>query len=229
MSNSSFYDQYQTGVSTMGRRGFMMAITGFTAMFIVVAMLGASFSYGWTFTNTWLYIGFLLAAFTHNKQALHDMVAGTFVVDRWAYTEFPERQHHPKETELLFPPIAQRAPEVAEAIARLDREHAGGEAAVRELGHLLLAWELMGESRRATFVEALDRYITFYLEHMRLEETVVLPAALQHLTDEDWAAMDAAFASNTDVLAQGVTPDPAYERLFSRIVHSAPPPLGMGR
>ena len=143
--------------------------------------------------------------------------------------EFPERQHHPKETELLFPPIAQRAPEVAEAIARLDREHAGGEAAVRELGHLLLAWELMGESRRATFVEALDRYITFYLEHMRLEETVVLPAALQHLTDEDWAAMDAAFASNTAVLAQGATPDPAYERLFSRIVHSAPPPLGMGR
>ena len=33
--------------------------------------------------------------------------------------EFPERQHHPKETELLFPPIAQRAPEVAEAIAEL--------------------------------------------------------------------------------------------------------------
>ena len=47
---------------------------------------GASLSY---FT---LYIGFLMAAFTQNKQALHDMVAGTFVVDRWAYTEFPERQ-----------------------------------------------------------------------------------------------------------------------------------------
>src|SRR5690554_810032 len=39
-----------------------------------------------------LYIGFLLAAFTGKKQALHDLVAGTFVVDRWAYTEFPERQ-----------------------------------------------------------------------------------------------------------------------------------------
>ena len=143
--------------------------------------------------------------------------------------EFPERLHHPKETELLFPPIAQRAPEVAEAIARLDSEHAGGEAAVRELEHLLLAWELMGESRRATFVEALDRYITFYLEHMRLEETVILPAGLKHLSPEDWAAMDAAFASNTDLLATGIRPDPAYERLFSRIVHSAPPPLGMGR
>jgi len=39
-----------------------------------------------------LYIGFLLAAFTQKKQALHDMIASTYVVDRWAYTEYPERQ-----------------------------------------------------------------------------------------------------------------------------------------
>jgi hypothetical protein len=30
--------------------------------------------------------------------------------------EFPERLHHPKETELLFPKVAQRAPETAELI-----------------------------------------------------------------------------------------------------------------
>jgi len=143
--------------------------------------------------------------------------------------EIPERLHHPKESRLLFPLVLQRAPEVAPVLAQLEQDHAGGEAAVRQLQHLLLAWELMGESRRATFVEALDRYITFYLEHMRLEETVILPAALKHLSPEDWAAMDAAFASNTDLLATGIRPDPAYERLFSRIVHSAPPPLGMGR
>lgn len=39
-----------------------------------------------------VYIGFIMAAFTGRKQALHDMVAETLVVDRWAYTEFPERQ-----------------------------------------------------------------------------------------------------------------------------------------
>jgi uncharacterized RDD family membrane protein YckC len=39
-----------------------------------------------------LYIGFLMAAFTERKRALHDIVAGTLVVDQWAYTEFPERQ-----------------------------------------------------------------------------------------------------------------------------------------
>jgi uncharacterized RDD family membrane protein YckC len=39
-----------------------------------------------------LYIGFLMAAFTARKQALHDLVAGTQVVDQWAYTAFPDRQ-----------------------------------------------------------------------------------------------------------------------------------------
>lgn len=38
------------------------------------------------------YIGFLLAALTERKQALHDFVAGTLVVDRWAYTASPEKQ-----------------------------------------------------------------------------------------------------------------------------------------
>ena len=39
-----------------------------------------------------VYVGFLMAAVTERKRALHDMVAGTLVVDRWAYTDHPERQ-----------------------------------------------------------------------------------------------------------------------------------------
>lgn len=38
------------------------------------------------------YVGFLMAGFTDRKRALHDMVAGTLVVDRWAYSDHPERQ-----------------------------------------------------------------------------------------------------------------------------------------
>ena len=37
-------------------------------------------------------IGFLMAAFTERKQALHDMVCNTLVVDRWAFTTRPELQ-----------------------------------------------------------------------------------------------------------------------------------------
>jgi len=39
-----------------------------------------------------LYIGFFMAGFTERKQALHDYVAGTLVVDRWAFSEHAERQ-----------------------------------------------------------------------------------------------------------------------------------------
>jgi len=39
-----------------------------------------------------LYIGFFMAGFTERKQALHDYVAGTLVVDRWAFSDQPERQ-----------------------------------------------------------------------------------------------------------------------------------------
>ena len=39
-----------------------------------------------------LMIGFVMAAFTARKQALHDVIAGTLVVDQWAYSAHPERQ-----------------------------------------------------------------------------------------------------------------------------------------
>ncbi len=37
-------------------------------------------------------IGFLMAAFTERKQALHDILCDTLVVDKWAYTDRPEWQ-----------------------------------------------------------------------------------------------------------------------------------------
>src|SRR6476469_5505704 len=58
--------------------------------------------------------------------------------------EFPERRHHPKESNLLFPRIAHGAPELMPIIQRLERDHVQGEGKVRELQHLLLAWELVG-------------------------------------------------------------------------------------
>src|SRR3546814_12565973 len=37
-------------------------------------------------------IGFLMAAFTERKQALHDMICDTVVVDQWAFTAHPDQQ-----------------------------------------------------------------------------------------------------------------------------------------
>jgi hemerythrin-like domain-containing protein len=142
--------------------------------------------------------------------------------------EFPERLHHTKESELLFPPVRARAPHLQEALDKLDHDHARGEESVRELQHLLLAWELLGESRRPAFEQAAKRYLEFYLEHMRLEETVIMPEAEKVLTAADWQALDAAFATNCDPLTGKYPRDPIYDRLFTRIVMRAPSPIGLG-
>ena len=39
-----------------------------------------------------LCIGLIMAAFTERKQALHDLMCDTLVVDKWAFTSQPERQ-----------------------------------------------------------------------------------------------------------------------------------------
>ena len=141
--------------------------------------------------------------------------------------EFPERMHHPKESALLFPKLAQALPALVPVISRLEADHITGEARVRQLQHLLLAWELVGEGRRPVFVEAAGRYVDFYFEHMRCEEAELLPAAEQALSPGDWAELDKAFSLDKDPLAAGAH-DPCYDRLFTHIVLMAPTPIGLG-
>ena len=142
--------------------------------------------------------------------------------------EFPERLHHTKETKLLFPPVAERSAATREAIAQLTHEHDIGEALVRELQHLLLGWELLGDSRRAVFEAALKGYVDFYMSHIRLEETVVIPEAQKVLEPEDWHLLDKAFIDQSNPLTGKYPREPLYDRLFTRIAMHTPAPIGLG-
>jgi len=44
------------------------------------------------FSSMILCIGYIMAAFTDRKQALHDMICDTLVVDKWAFTNRPQLQ-----------------------------------------------------------------------------------------------------------------------------------------
>jgi hemerythrin-like domain-containing protein len=142
--------------------------------------------------------------------------------------EFPERLHHPKESHHLFPKVARVAPELIPVLHRLESDHLNGERRVRELQHLLTAWELLGESRREAFLAAALDYVKFQLAHIELEESQVLPAARKLLPEADWQELENVFAANADPIASGATRHPAYDRLFSRIVQKAPAPIGVG-
>jgi len=146
--------------------------------------------------------------------------------------EFPEKVHHTKESELLFPKIRERSAEGAAVRDRLDSDHTARHRAVLELAHDLLALEMMSDAsdadaRRTRFEARMHEYVTAYLEHIRLEEVEVLPLAERVLVAADWAVLDAAFMKNRDPLT-GREGDDAFRPLFKRILTTLPAPLGLG-
>lgn len=140
--------------------------------------------------------------------------------------EFPEKRHHRKESELLFPKLRARTPLSRELLDHLDEDHGRGERRIRDLEHDLLAFEMMGEPRREAFEQAAEHYVNFYHAHMRLEEEQILPLAERVLTAADWAELDEAFGANRDPLT-GHAPEADYAALFTRIVAMVPAPIGL--
>jgi len=141
--------------------------------------------------------------------------------------EFPEKRHHRKETDLLFPKLRARTPMSRELMDRLDSDHAWGERRIRNVEHALLAFEMLGEPRREAFESAVNDYVDFYLNHMALEEREILPLAERVLTENDWHDLDEAFSQNRDPLT-GHVADLEYNALFTRIVNIVPAPIGLG-
>jgi len=142
--------------------------------------------------------------------------------------EFPERRHHPNESRLLFPMLLRAAPELQPVIERLEADHVAGEHRVRELQHMLVGWEFLGDARQSAFTAALNDYVNMYLQHMQTEETFLLPQASSRLGPQEHAELNAAFEAAHDPLASGHR-DPVYEHLFDQIVQHAPAPIGMGQ
>ncbi len=140
---------------------------------------------------------------------------------------FTEREHHRKEESHLFPRIRAHTHEADAILDVLTREHESEQAAIRGVEQALLRLEEGGAREFAAFTNAVERYIDSYFAHIRKEECDVLPLAQRVLTAQDWAEIEAAFASYRDPLG-GVTPRTEYEQLFTRIANLVPAPLGFG-
>ena len=140
--------------------------------------------------------------------------------------EYPERLHHPKEDEHLFARVAAHAPQARKLIDELKKEHEQGAGLIRELERALLFFEEGWPAGGREFQQAVDAFAEFHWQHMRKEELELLPIAERALTAGDWRAIERAFASNLDPIAELQERD--YERLFSRIANLAPAPVGLG-
>ncbi|MDR3453055.1 MAG: hemerythrin domain-containing protein [Rhodoferax sp.] len=129
--------------------------------------------------------------------------------------EMPARVHHANESELLFPRIYERCPALRPVLDRLQAEHSRGESAVRELEHALTGWQIMGNERREAFELLLHAYSEDYLGHMEVEESYVLPVAMDYLSPADWSELGAAFTRQRGALAESIAR--GHRELFERI------------
>ena len=140
---------------------------------------------------------------------------------------FPERVHHPRESEYLFRLLRMRCAEAAPILDVLEEEHRAGARYVRNLEQALARYQGGGPAEFPAFASAVESFAVFELEHMRREERDIIPLAKSHLAASDWDTIDAAFSGGAVPLFHPKTTE-EYGKLFDRIVMLAPPPIGVG-
>lgn len=133
---------------------------------------------------------------------------------------FPAQLHHPKEEQYLFARLRLRTEEANDTIESLEAEHEAGGRLLAELEAHAAQMRAEGgdATQRAAFGEAIDRFVDAQWNHLNAEEKLILPAALRHLRDEDWAEIERAFRVNAEV-GRGTDQDEAFRRLFSRLMN----------
>jgi hemerythrin-like domain-containing protein len=143
---------------------------------------------------------------------------------------YPEKRHHPKEDQFIFALLKQRTAEGAEAIARLEEEHARGNDRIKALDAAVQRYADGAPGAFEDFVAAFEAFAAFYREHMMREEREILPLVHKYFTAEDWAIANAGFAGTPDPMSGTRTADgdEDFRRLFSRLVAATPAPLGLG-
>jgi len=114
-------------------------------------------------------------------------------------THYPDVLHHPKE-DLVFARIKERESAAAPTIDKLSQQHgalkACGEKLVHDLDDVVNGSIIERERIETSALE----YLASFRDHMRIEETDVMPLAARLLRDKDWLAIDAAIRHIEDPL-----------------------------
>lgn len=136
----------------------------------------------------------------------------------------PDRLHHPKEDQVLFPALVLRADAGRKLVEELERDHARSEPMLSALRQTFHAFRDGGVNALNRLAAAVDDFAEFYWHHMRREEDQLLPLAQAHLTADDWRRVESAFGNNKDPLF-GAELAADYRQLYACIVVMTPHPL----
>ncbi|WP_322516054.1 hemerythrin domain-containing protein [Rhodopseudomonas palustris] len=132
------------------------------------------------------------------------------------FREYPEACHHPKE-DVVYQILKERNPSVAGAVGDVEAEHElEGERLARfaKVVEDVLADQ---ELPRETFHTAAQDFLEHQRRHMAKEEQLLFPAALETLTADDWAQIDARIEERKDPMFDGETAS-KFQNLYATIL-----------
>lgn len=130
---------------------------------------------------------------------------------------YPDRVHHPKEEECLFPILLEKCPDTFDLIESLKDQHTESVERIGELSEALEAFTAFPDEARDRLRDAASSFVTFQREHIGLEERELLPKAIEVLSSEDWGRIEKAFRSNVDPIF-GENVETGFQSLFNRIM-----------
>lgn len=131
---------------------------------------------------------------------------------------FPEALHEPKEEKYIFPRLRGRSPELDRTLDELLRQHAEAGTLLNVLDDEVEAYERGQPKSPERLGEAIETLAAAYRRHMKTEETVILPAAREHLTEGDWKEIAEAFCHNGDPRFDAED-DAHFKNLFARLMN----------
>ncbi len=140
-------------------------------------------------------------------------------------TQVPDKIHHPKEDDYLFPKLRSRSAEAAALIDTLEQQHSDGYRMTTALLQALIHYQSVGTPGFAAFDALVQEYLDFNWKHLNLEESELLPLARQALSEDDWRELDAAFCANFNPYTGAAG---EFAELFRKIVNLTPAPYGLG-
>lgn len=132
---------------------------------------------------------------------------------------YVDRYHHPRE-QAAFALAAERAPDLSDVGAVVAEQHETIIGAALRLEEDLERVQMDLPVKTARLREECTSYVCGLRNHMRYEETELLPRVCAVLGVRDWDAIDAAHGASTDPLF-GPNVQARYRSLFEQLASAA--------
>jgi hemerythrin-like domain-containing protein len=161
------------------------------------------------------------------QRALHESAAFGMAPDfkllsvvLYYLDDFPERVHHPKEDNHLFPMVRRRTRRFDATIRHLHTDHARSAQMIARIQRELVHFQAGAPQALERITASVAHYAELLEAHMQTEERL-LNGARDELTEDDWRHLAQGLGAHHDPLT-GDTTRQEFRLLRARIFNALP-------